>query len=93
VRRWKRAEARGQFSAKKYWERLAAGGGRSRINRKHGGYVGERRVGFFPCAGDSMPPSAHAQRPELAGRSVPGLGTMSLCIAPEHIPHIPLTRM
>lgn len=66
------------------------GDGRSRI--LEGGNILERGgVGFSHVRGDSMPPSATAHRPELAGRSFEAMG-VSLVFHPRN-PHIPTVHM
>jgi len=65
------------------------GGGRTRVMT--GGSVFEQAgVNFSHVTGDSLPPSATAVRPELAGRSFEALG-VSLVIHPEN-PHIPTSH-
>ncbi|MFB3046609.1 MAG: oxygen-dependent coproporphyrinogen oxidase, partial [Acidiferrobacterales bacterium] len=68
------------------WERPEGGGGQTRILT--GGSVFEQAgVNFSHVLGEHLPPSATAQRPELAGRSFDALG-MSLVIHP-HNPYVP----
>ena len=68
------------------WERPEGGGGQTRILT--GGSVFEQAgVNFSHVLGDNLPPSATAQRPELAGRSFEALG-VSLVIHP-HNPYVP----
>ena len=68
------------------WERPEGGGGQTRILT--GGSVFERAgVNFSHVLGEHLPPSATAQRPELAGRSFEALG-VSLVIHP-HNPYVP----
>ncbi|KAI3592763.1 Coproporphyrinogen III oxidase, aerobic [Cupriavidus sp. U2] len=70
-------------------ERLR-GSGRTRI--LEGGAVMERAgVGFSHVRGDTLPPSASANRPELAGRSFEALG-VSLVFHPRN-PHVPTVHM
>jgi coproporphyrinogen III oxidase len=71
------------------WERPGGGGGRSRII-ENGGMLEKGGVGFSHVHGDSMPPSATAQRPELAGRSFQAMG-VSLVMHPNN-PHIPTSH-
>ncbi len=61
------------------WQRPEGGGGRSRV-LKQGGVFEQAGVGFSRVQGERMPPSATAQRPELAGRSWSALG-VSLVVA------------
>ncbi len=71
------------------WERPGGGGGRSRII-ENGGMLEKGGVGFSHVHGDSMPSSATAQRPELAGRSFQAMG-VSLVMHPNN-PHIPTSH-
>ena len=71
------------------WARPGGGGGRSRII-ENGGMLEKGGVGFSHVHGDSMPPSATAQRPELAGRSFQAMG-VSLVMHPNN-PHIPTSH-
>lgn len=84
------ASADGQASfQEECWERPGGGGGRSRII-ENGGLLEKGGVGFSHVHGDSMPPSATAQRPELAGRSFQAMG-VSLVMHPNN-PHIPTSH-
>ena len=70
-------------------ERLR-GSGRTRI--LEGGAVMERAgVGFSHVSGDTLPPSATANRPELAGRSFEAMG-VSLVFHPRN-PYVPTVHM
>ncbi|MDK3022968.1 oxygen-dependent coproporphyrinogen oxidase [Cupriavidus taiwanensis] len=70
-------------------ERLR-GSGRTRI--LEGGAVMERAgVGFSHVSGDTLPPSATASRPELAGRSFEAMG-VSLVFHPRN-PYVPTVHM
>ncbi|SAK70286.1 coproporphyrinogen III oxidase [Caballeronia arationis] len=70
-------------------ERLR-GGGCTRI--LEGGRVFERGgIGFSDVAGDALPPSASAARPQLAGRGFEALG-VSLVMHPAN-PHCPTVHM
>ncbi|MDR5750062.1 MULTISPECIES: oxygen-dependent coproporphyrinogen oxidase [unclassified Caballeronia] len=70
-------------------ERLR-GGGCTRI--LEGGQFFERGgIGFSDVAGDALPPSASAARPQLAGRGFEALG-VSLVMHPEN-PHCPTVHM
>jgi coproporphyrinogen III oxidase len=76
------------------WEKLPTdklrGNGRTRM--LEGGSVFERGgVGFSHVFGDQLPPSASAQRPELAGRSFEALG-VSLVLHPLN-PYCPTVHM
>jgi coproporphyrinogen III oxidase len=71
------------------WERPGGGGGRSRVLAD--GAVFERAgVNFSHVRGASLPPSASASRPELAGRSYQAMG-VSLVIHPGN-PHVPTSH-
>ncbi len=66
------------------------GSGRTRI--LEGGTVMERAgVGFSHVSGDTLPPSASANRPELAGRSFEAMG-VSLVFHPRN-PYLPTVHM
>jgi coproporphyrinogen III oxidase len=68
---------------------VLGGGGRTRVLR--GGAVFEQAgVNFSHVTGASLPPSATAERPELAGRGFEALG-VSLVIHPEN-PHVPTSH-
>ncbi len=62
------------------------GGGESRVLR-NGAVFEQAGVNFSHVRGETLPPSATAGRPELAGRSFEALG-VSLVIHP-HNPHVP----
>ncbi|MFM1891395.1 MAG: coproporphyrinogen oxidase [Pseudomonadota bacterium] len=71
------------------WERPGGGGGRSRVLEE--GLVFEKGgVNFSHVYGDALPPSATAQRPELAGRSFQAMG-VSLVIHPRN-PYVPTSH-
>ncbi|HSN85689.1 MAG TPA: oxygen-dependent coproporphyrinogen oxidase [Thermoanaerobaculia bacterium] len=72
------------------WERPEGGGGRSRVLAE-GEVFEQAGVGFSHVHGPGLPPSATAQRPELAGRSFEALG-VSLVFHPRN-PYIPTTHM
>jgi len=65
------------------------GGGRTRV-LTHGSVFEQAGVNFSHVTGESLPPSATAIRPELAGRSFEALG-VSLVIHPEN-PYIPTSH-
>ena len=71
------------------WERPGGGGGRSRVI-SNGAVFEQGGVNFSHVFGDTLPPSATAQRPELAGRSFQAMG-VSLVIHP-HNPWIPTSH-
>ncbi|MDC9597130.1 oxygen-dependent coproporphyrinogen oxidase [Xenorhabdus anantnagensis] len=71
------------------WQREEGGGGRSRVLTE--GKVFEKAgVNFSHIAGASMPASATAHRPELAGRSYQAMG-VSLVIHPLN-PYVPTSH-
>ncbi len=71
------------------WQRPEGGGGRSRVLAE--GEVFEKAgVNFSHVTGASLPPSASASRPELAGRSYQALG-VSLVIHPRN-PYVPTSH-
>jgi coproporphyrinogen III oxidase len=71
------------------WERPEGGGGRSRV--LEGGPVFEKAgVNFSHVFGSALPPSATAQRPELAGRGFQAMG-VSLVIHPRN-PRVPTSH-
>ena len=80
----------GRASMKRHDDEPAlGGGGRTRV--LNGGAVFEQAgVNFSHVTGASLPPSATAARPELAGRSFEALG-VSLVIHPEN-PHVPTSH-
>ncbi len=72
------------------WEREEGGGGRSRV-LVDGNIIEKGGVNFSHVFGDSMPASATAHRPELAGRKFEAMG-VSLVIHPLN-PYIPTSHM
>lgn len=72
------------------WTRDAGGGGRSRVLRE-GEVFEQAGINFSHVYGPSLPPSASANRPELAGRSFQAMGN-SLVIHPLN-PYVPTTHM
>lgn len=64
------------------WQRPAGGGGRSRV-LQDGPVLEKAGVGFSHVLGDQMPPSATANRPELAGCHWQAMG-VSLVIHPRN---------
>lgn len=60
-----RADGKGLFSEES-WQRPGGGGGRSRT-LVDGAVFEKGGVGFSHVMGDTLPPSATASRPELAG--------------------------
>ena len=77
-----------QFKADS-WEREEGGGGTSRVLTQ-GKVFEQAGVNFSHVTGASMPASATAHRPELAGRSFEAMG-VSLVIHPNN-PYIPTTH-
>ncbi len=71
------------------WERAEGGGGRTRVIRD-GNVIEQGGVNYSHVFGASMPASATAHRPELAGRSFHACG-VSLVIHPKN-PHIPTSH-
>lgn len=72
------------------WTREVLGGGRSRVLAE--GQVFEKGgVNFSHVGGASLPPSASANRPELAGRSFQAMG-VSLVMHPKN-PFVPTSHM
>ena len=72
------------------WQRDEGGGGRSRVLR-NGNVFEQGGINFSHVHGGTLPPSATASRPELAGRSFQALGD-SLVIHPLN-PYVPTTHM
>ncbi|MCC5795698.1 MAG: oxygen-dependent coproporphyrinogen oxidase [Methylophaga sp.] len=71
------------------WQRDSGGGGRTRV-LTDGGVFEQGGVNFSEVYGDSLPASATASRPELAGRSFRAMG-VSLVIHP-HNPYVPTSH-
>lgn len=83
-------EVDGQAFGTDSWQRAEGGGGISRIIEN--GNVFERGgVGFSHVTGKNLPPSAAANRPELAGRNWEAMG-VSLVLHP-HNPYAPTVHM
>ena len=72
------------------WTRSAGGGGRTRV-LKDGAVFEQAGVGYSKVSGDTLPPSASAHRPELAGRTWTASG-VSVVIHPRN-PHVPTAHM
>lgn len=83
------AEDGGATFVEDAWERSGGGGGRTRVI-SNGAVFEQGGVNFSHVFGDKLPPSATAQRPELAGRSFQALG-VSLVIHP-HNPLVPTSH-
>ena len=71
------------------WDRPEGGGGRSRV-LADGPLIEKGGVNFSHVQGASMPGSATAHRPELAGRSFQAMG-VSLVIHPKN-PYVPTSH-
>ncbi len=71
------------------WEREEGGGGRSRVLAE-GAVFEKAGVNFSHVMGAALPPSATAQRPELAGRGFQAMG-VSLVIHPRN-PYVPTSH-
>lgn len=72
------------------WERTEGGGGRSRV--LEGGPVFEKAgINFSDVRGASLPPSATATRPQLAGVPFRAMGVSLVCHPLN--PHVPTTHM
>jgi coproporphyrinogen III oxidase len=72
------------------WTRPAGGGGRTRI-LKHGRIFEQAGVGFSRVSGDTLPASASAHRPQLAGRTWIATG-VSVVVHPLN-PYVPTSHM
>jgi len=70
------------------WQRPEGGGGESRVLRD-GNVFEQAGIGFSHVMGSKLPPSATAQRPELAGAAFVATG-ISLVFHP-HNPYVPTT--
>jgi len=84
------AEEDGQQSFREEnWQRPQGGGGRTRV-LEEGTVIEKGGVNFSHVFGEGLPPSATAQRPELAGCRFEALG-VSLVIHPRN-PHVPTSH-
>ncbi|MGH8400244.1 MAG: coproporphyrinogen III oxidase, partial [Gammaproteobacteria bacterium] len=72
------------------WTRAEGGGGESRVLR-HGGIFEQAGINFSLVNGKTLPPSATAHRPELAGRSWTAMG-VSVVLHPWN-PYVPTTHL
>ena len=72
------------------WTRPEGGGGRTRILRD-GAVFEQAGIGFSDVSGETLPSSASAARPELAGASWRAVG-VSLVLHPRN-PYVPTTHM
>ncbi|MBN8887065.1 MAG: oxygen-dependent coproporphyrinogen oxidase [Rudaea sp.] len=84
-----RADGAAAF-AEDAWTRKEGGGGRSRVI-KRGAVFEQGGVNFSRVEGKTLPASATAHRPELAGRAWSALG-VSLVMHPQN-PYVPTTHM
>lgn len=75
--------------AEECWQRETGGGGRSRVITD-GAVFEKGGVNFSHVYGESMPESATAHRPQLAGRSFQAMG-VSLVVHPEN-PYVPTSH-
>jgi coproporphyrinogen III oxidase len=82
-------EDRGGRFIEDRWEHTGGGGGRSRV-LEQGAVFEKAGINFSHVAGDRLPASATAHRPELAGRSFQALG-VSLVIHPRN-PYVPTSH-
>jgi coproporphyrinogen III oxidase len=71
------------------WTRPGGGGGESRV-LKEGAIFEQAGIGFSHVMGDQLPPSATAQRPDIAGASWEACG-ISLVFHPRN-PYVPTTH-
>lgn len=71
------------------WQRSEGGGGNSRLLRE-GAVFEQAGVGFSDVSGASLPPSATAHRPELAGAPWRAVG-VSLVVHPRN-PYVPTSH-
>ena len=71
------------------WERPGGGGGRTRII-SDGKLIERGGVNFSHVFGEKLPPTATANRPELAGRAYQALG-VSVVVHPLN-PHVPTSH-
>lgn len=83
-----RLDGGGQFR-EDAWQRSEGGGGRTRVIEE-GAVFEKGGVLISHVLGDNLPPSASANRPELAGRSFQAMG-LSLVIHPRN-PHVPTSH-
>jgi len=83
------AEDEGKEFREDAWQRPEGGGGRTRV-LEDGTVFEKAGVNFSEVSGNQLPPSATAQRPELAGRGFQALG-VSLVIHPRN-PYVPTSH-
>ncbi|HEY5929828.1 MAG TPA: oxygen-dependent coproporphyrinogen oxidase [Burkholderiales bacterium] len=80
----------GQSFRRDSWQRPEGGGGISCLIEE-GGLFERGGVNFSHVTGNSLPPSASASRPELAGRTFEAMG-VSLVFHPRN-PYVPIVHM
>ena len=80
----------GQRFAQDQWERPLGGGGITRVIEE-GGFFERGGCNFSHVMGGTLPPSATANRPELAGRGFEAMG-VSLVLHPRN-PYCPTVHM
>ncbi len=80
----------GKAFRKDAWDRPQGGGGISRLVEQ-GNLLERGAVNFSHVFGQTLPPSASAARPELAGRSFEAMG-VSLVLHPRN-PYVPTVHM
>jgi len=83
------ADGEAQF-VEDVWTRAAGGGGRTRV-LKNGRVFEQAGVGFSRVSGDTLPASATAHRPQLAGRTWIATG-VSLVVHPLN-PYVPTAHL
>ena len=81
-------DGKGKFRSDS-WERPDGGGGESRV-LEDGALFEKAGINYSLVHGDSLPPSASARRPELAGRSFRAMG-LSMVLHPRN-PYVPTTH-
>jgi coproporphyrinogen III oxidase len=84
------AELDGRAFVRQEWTRPEGGGGITQV-LEEGGVFERAGVNFSHVAGASLPPSASAARPELAGRSFEAMG-VSLVLHPRN-PYVPTVHL
>jgi coproporphyrinogen III oxidase len=72
------------------WKRDEGGGGRSRV-MENGAVFEKAGINFSDVQGESLPPSATASRPQLAGAAFRAMGVSLVCHPGN--PHVPTTHM
>ena len=80
----------GQQFREDSWVRPEGGGGRSRV-MENGAVFEKAGINFSDVRGASLPPSATAKRPQLAGAPFRAMGVSLVCHPLN--PHVPTTHM